>query len=57
LRAGLTNAHQLKQGELFLTLFGLTRFAPPSRHFERGLADGTAVTDTVRRGSYQRNTV
>src|SRR5262249_49919207 len=39
LRDGLTNAHQLKQGELFLTLFRLTRFVPPPPDFERVLAD------------------
>jgi ABC-type phosphate/phosphonate transport system substrate-binding protein len=39
LRDGLTNAHKQKRGEVFLTLFRLTRFAPPSRDFERVLAD------------------
>jgi ABC-type phosphate/phosphonate transport system substrate-binding protein len=39
MRDGLTNAHKQKKGELFLTLFRLTRFAPPSGNFERVLAD------------------
>jgi ABC-type phosphate/phosphonate transport system substrate-binding protein len=39
LRDGLTNAHKLKKGELFLTLFRQTRFDPPSGDFERVLAD------------------
>src|SRR5262249_40938735 len=39
LRDGLTEAHQKRDGELFLTLFRLTRFAPPPRDFEPVLAD------------------
>ncbi len=39
LRDGLTQAHKRKEGERLLTLFRLTRFAPPSRPFERVLAE------------------
>jgi ABC-type phosphate/phosphonate transport system substrate-binding protein len=39
LRDGLTHAHQQKKGELFLMLFRLTHFAPPSPNFERVLAN------------------
>jgi ABC-type phosphate/phosphonate transport system substrate-binding protein len=39
LRDGLTNAHREQKGEQLLMLFRLTRFDPPSRDFERVLAD------------------
>jgi ABC-type phosphate/phosphonate transport system substrate-binding protein len=38
LRDALTSAHQQTSGEQLLTLFRLTRFAPPSGDFERVLA-------------------
>jgi ABC-type phosphate/phosphonate transport system substrate-binding protein len=39
LRDGLIEAHKQRDGEQFLTLFRLTRFAPPPRDFEQVLAD------------------
>jgi hypothetical protein len=39
LRDELTKAHEQIQGEQLLMLFRLTRFAPPSRDFERVLTD------------------
>jgi ABC-type phosphate/phosphonate transport system substrate-binding protein len=39
LRDELTNAHNQINGEQLLMLFRLTRFAPPSRDFERMLAE------------------
>jgi hypothetical protein len=39
LRDGLTNAHKQIKGQVFLTLFRLTRVDPPSRNCERVLAD------------------
>jgi hypothetical protein len=39
LRDEATTAHEQIEGQQFLMLFRLTRFAPPSRDFERVLAD------------------
>jgi hypothetical protein len=39
LREDLTEAHMHRDGELFLTVFRLTRFAPPPRDFAQVLVD------------------